>query len=144
MATQHREDVQIVRDQGLEQRRQVIEDRPSTQRILVHRISRLIWFIVSTIVILVAFRFALMLLAANPANGFTHMVYEVTGIFVAPFIGLVQSPTLAGSTVIDIPSLFAAVVYPLLGWALVELLHIIFADNGSFRRVRTVRRSRDS
>lgn len=47
-----------------------------------------------------------------------------------------------GSSVIDVPSLFAVVVYPLAGWGIVKLLQILFADNGGIRRIKTIRRTK--
>jgi hypothetical protein len=142
MATEHKENVQIVQDRGLERRQEVVENRPSLQQVLVSRFTQLIWFIVAVIAILMGCRFVLMLVAANPENGFARLVYSITGTLVSPFIGLVDSPTFDSGAVLDIPSLFALAVYPLVGWGIVQLVHILFASRGGIRRTRSVRRTK--
>ena len=79
MGIEHNEHVRILRDEGIERRQQIVEDRPSTRHVLVSRVGQLIWLLAALIVIMAAFRFVLMLLAANPANGFTHLIYAVSG-----------------------------------------------------------------
>lgn len=141
MASERREEVRVVRDEGIERRQRVVEHRPSTQRVLVSRISRLIWFVVAVIAILLGLRFVLYLMAANPASGFAAFIYNVTNVLVAPFAGLVALPTMGNGSIIDVISLIALVVYSLLGWGIVQLFRIIFADTGGVRRVTTIKRS---
>ncbi|MBZ0301982.1 MAG: hypothetical protein K8J31_19695 [Anaerolineae bacterium] len=142
MSTERRERVQVFRDEDLQQRQEVVERKPSTQRVVLSRVSQFIWLITAGIVILLAFRFVLMLLAANPANAFASIIYGISDVLVGPFVGLLNSPAFTGGSIVDVPSLVALVVYPLLAWALVQLLHILFADSGGMRRVKTVRREK--
>jgi hypothetical protein len=140
MTVEHEERVQIVREGGLERKERIIESRPSTQNVIVSRFSRFVWLVTTVMLVLIAFRFALMLLAANPGNIFASTVYAITGVLVGPFVGLVASPVFQGGAVLDVPSLFALAVYPLIAWALVQLFRIIFTDTRGVRRVKTVQR----
>ncbi len=142
MTTERKEEVNIIRDEGYERRQRVVEQRPSTQRVVVSRVSQLIWLFVAVIVGLIAFRFVLLLLGANPASGFANFIYTVTNVFVAPFAGLLSTPSVEGS-VIDVVSIVAMIVYLLVGWLLVRLIHILFADSRGIRRTTTVRRTSD-
>jgi uncharacterized protein YggT (Ycf19 family) len=142
MATEHREQVRIVRDEDIERKERVVERRPSMQRVILSRVSKLIWLIVGIITILITFRFILFLLAANPANSFASFIYAVTNPLVAPFMSLVAAPEFGAGSVIDVASLFAIVVYSVIAWAVVRFLYILFADTSGTRRVKTLRRER--
>lgn len=140
MTTEHREEVDIVQDEGYERRQRVVEQRPSTQRVIVSRVSQFIWLVVAIIVGLIAFRFVLLLLGANPASGFADFIYSVTNVLIAPFAGLLSTPSLTDGSVIDVVSIVAMIVYLLIGWLIVRLVHILFADSRGVRRETTIRR----
>lgn len=140
MATEHKEEVRVIRDEGFERRQRVVEHTPSTRRELVSRISQFVWLIVAGIIVLLAFRFVLMLLAANPANGFANIIYNVTNVLVAPFATLLPTPAFEGGSIVDVASIVAMVVYMLVAWMFVQLFRILFDDTSGFRRVKTVRR----
>lgn len=140
MSIEHEERVQIVDDGPIQRRERVVEHRPSTQNVIVSRFSRFVWLVVAVILVFVAFRFLLLLLAANPANIFASTVYAVTDVLVGPFMNLVASPSFQGGAVLDVASLFAMIVYPLLAWVLVQLFRILFTDTRGVRKVKTVQR----
>ena len=84
-------------------------------------VQRFIWFVVGVINVLLAIRFALLLLGANQSAGFVDFIYGITGIFVAPFIGIFGEPTY-GRFMFEWSSLLAIVVYSLIAWGIVKLL----------------------
>ena len=47
--------------------------------------TQVVWYIVGVLEILLAFRFFLKLLGANPSAGFTDFIYDVTYVFASPF-----------------------------------------------------------
>src|SRR5262249_36669252 len=63
------------------------------------RFLRLMWFMVGLLEGLLALRFLLAILAANPRNAFASLVYDLTGPFVAPFRTLFATPSADGSVV---------------------------------------------
>lgn len=140
MSLERKEEVREVRGRGFAQRQRVVEVAPNTRTVLVSRVSMLLWFITAVLIGLIVFRFALMLLAANPANGFVDFIYSITDIFVAPFAGIVGSPATDSGSVVDTASIFAVIVYLLAAWALVSLFRILFAGTRSTRRVTTIER----
>jgi YggT family protein len=73
----------------------------------------------------IAIRILLLLLAANPENPFAVFVYNVSWIFVYPFLGLTQTPS-AGGMVLEIPSFIAMAVYALVFWGIERLVWLIF------------------
>lgn len=140
MATEHKQRTRIVRTRNSVQRQRVDEYTPTTRSIVVSRITQLLWLIAAVIVSLIAVRFALMLLGANPANGFASFIMSVTNVLVAPFIGITATPAFTGGSQVDIAALIAIVVYLLATWVIVTLFRIIFADTNSVRHVSTVER----
>lgn len=140
MTLERNEHVEVIKDGGYARRQRVVEYKPETRQILVSRISKLVWFITTVLTGLIAFRFGLKMLAANPANGFTDAIYKITDALVAPFVGIVGTPTFGQGAIVDIPSIFAIVVYILITAAFITLFRIVFSGTNGTRRVSTVER----
>jgi len=90
-------------------------------------IGNIVWYILGIIEILLAFRFVLKLLGANPNSGFVDFIYSVSGVLTAPFDNIFNA---ASATSGDIHSVFepsilvAAAVYALIAWGIVKLINI--------------------
>jgi len=84
--------------------------------------QRVVWFIVGVIVILLALRMLLLLLAANRGNAFVDFIYNLSGAFAAPFYGIFNYQPQYGSSVFELSSLVAILIYALVGWLLVSLV----------------------
>lgn len=102
-------------------------------------VRRIVYFILDLIEILLAFRFVLKLLAADPAAVFVTLVYAVTRPLVAPFQGMFGQVAGQGS-VIEWATLLAMAVYALLFWGLMRLLWIILGSTGTSTTGRHVYR----
>ncbi len=107
--------------------REVTEDPYASRRAQAIKGEQVIYLIFSIIEILIAIRFVLRLLAANPAAGFASFIYGVTAPFVAPFEGLFGTPGYNGS-VFDLNSIVAIVVYAIIAWLLVRLLWLLLGE----------------
>jgi uncharacterized protein YggT (Ycf19 family) len=105
----------------------------------VVRSYNIIWFFVSIIVALLAFRFVFELLGANPANAFVQFIYALSYPFAGPFRTIFGITNVASST-FDWSIFVAIVVYILIGYALVQLLRIIrpMSRDDVNHRIRTV------
>lgn len=89
--------------------------------------TNIVWYIVGFIGILLAFRFVLKLLGANPNSGFVDFIYAVSGILTAPFDNIFGvTRTIAGevSSVFEPSIIVAGVVYILIGWGVAKLLNL--------------------
>lgn len=95
------------------------------RRIIYYRITNVIWTIIGFIEVLIGLRVLLRLIAANPGNPFVNFIYDLSGVFVNPFLGIVNDPT-SGNAVLEVNSLIAMLVYLLLGWGLVRLTWLLF------------------
>lgn len=137
MAVQREEQVEYFQNGDVVEKRRVVKSGPSTRTVFVSRASRLIWFGVSVLWLLIAFRFFLLAIGANAGSGFVNFIYSVTVVLVAPFQFITSNMTYDGG-VIEVASIFAMVVYPIIGWGIIQLLAIIFSDTRSTHQETTV------
>lgn len=140
MATERKEEVQVIRDGNYARRRRVVEIAPTTRDVILARVIQLLWLIAGVIISLIAFRFVLMLLGANSQNDFVEVLYSVTDVFVSPFAGIVGTPDFTNGGVMDTASLFAVIVYFFATWILIVLLGIVFGTAKRYRRTTTIER----
>lgn len=98
---------------------------PSPVQVAVWRAQRVIYYIAGLIEVIVAIRFILKLIAANPTSPFVQGVYGVSWVFAFPFNGVVPNLQLAGSSVIELFCLVAIAVYVLASVALAKLLDLL-------------------
>ncbi len=92
---------------------------PSTKPL--YRGTQIVWYILGILEALLAFRFVLKLLGANPGAGFTHFIYSITQIFAAPFLSVFRMTRVEGS-VFEWTTLLAMLVYWLIALAITKLL----------------------
>ncbi|MDP4093196.1 MAG: YggT family protein [Bacillota bacterium] len=84
-------------------------------------------YVLGIIEVLLAFRFLFRLLGANPGSGFVSFLYNITGIFTAPFKGIFNSYTtqgLSAASVFEPGTIIGMAVYAIIAWGLVNLLKI--------------------
>jgi hypothetical protein len=91
------------------------------------KVSQVIWFVTAILEALIGIRVLLKLMAANPQAGFAQFVYNVTAVFLAPFAGLMPTPS-AGGSVLELASIFAMIIYALLAWGVVRAIWLIFSE----------------
>lgn len=102
------------------------EDDEPTYYASPRKLERIVLLGVVVLEILIGFRIFLKLIAANPQSGFASFVYSVTAPFLAPFAGLTSTPSANGS-VLEISSIIAMVVYGLLLWLALYVIHLIWS-----------------
>jgi len=91
---------------------------PSTKPL--YRGTQVVWYILGLLEALLAFRFVLKLLAANPTAGFSSFIYNVSYPFAAPFLNVFHITRIEGS-VFEWTTLLAMLVYWLVALAIVKL-----------------------
>ena len=91
---------------------------PSTKPL--YRGTQIVWYILGLIEVLLAFRFVLKLLGANPAAGFTSFIYSVTYGFAAPFLSVFQVTQVAGN-IFEWTTLLAMLVYWMVALGIIKL-----------------------
>ena len=88
------------------------------------RVPQIVYLIAGIIDTLLVIRLVLKLLAANPAAGFTTLIYGVTNPFVALFEGVFSNAQNRGN-VLDLAALLAIIVYGLLAWGIVRGIEVL-------------------
>src|SRR5260370_34022774 len=83
-------------------------------RIFTFKATELIWWGLSILEALILIRIGLKLIGANPLSPIAALIYGITNLFLFPFTGLVHSPS-AGGMVLEISSMFAMLIYGLIG-----------------------------
>lgn len=87
----------------------------------LYRGTQIVWYILDVVEVLLAFRFVLKLLGANPAAGFSQFVYGITYVFTQPFLSVFNISRVGGSS-LEWPTLLAMFVYWVIAWGIVRLL----------------------
>lgn len=91
-------------------------------------VARIIWYLAGVLLVLLALRFVLALLGANPNNGFADFIYNVSHPFVAPFFSLFGYNLQYGVSKFETYTLVAMAVYALVAWGLAQLATISHPD----------------
>ena len=92
---------------------------PSTKPL--YRGTQVVWYILGVVEILLAFRFVLKLLGANPEAGFSSFVYGITYVFATPFLSVFQSSRIVAGSVFEWTTLLAMFVYWVIAFGLIQL-----------------------
>lgn len=82
--------------------------------------TQIVWYVLALLEALLAFRFVLKLMAANPGAGFTTFIYGVTYVFAAPFLAVFPRSQVEGS-ILEWTTLLAMLVYWLIAFAIIHL-----------------------
>lgn len=94
-------------------------------------VEYVIYFIFGIIDVLLGFRFVLKLLGASLNSQFTDFIYNLSGFLIWPFVGIFHKGFTQGidaTAVLEPATIVALIVYALLAWGIVKLLHILFRE----------------
>lgn len=86
----------------------------------IYRGTQVIWYLLGLIEAVLALRFVLKLLGANPGAGFTDFIYGLSGFFAAPFLAVFPSGRVEGS-IFEWSTILAMVIYWLIALGIIRL-----------------------
>ncbi len=86
----------------------------------LYRGTQIVWYVLGVVEILLAFRFVLKLLAANPGAGFSSLIYGITYPFAVPFLAVFPRSQIEGS-IFEWTTLLAMFVYWVLAVAIIKI-----------------------
>ncbi|HEY5156581.1 MAG TPA: hypothetical protein VII93_01275 [Anaerolineales bacterium] len=95
------------------------------RRVFTFKVTQLIWLVLIILETMIALRFGLKLIAANPDSPIVGFIYGFTNLFLLPFTGMTAQPSASGM-VLELSSLFAMVIYGLIGWGIERIVWLIF------------------
>jgi YggT family protein len=87
----------------------------------LYRGTQIIWYVLTVLEVLLAFRFGLKLLGANAGAAFTDFIYSITYPFVVPFRAVFRSSQPVDGSVIEWTTLLAILVYWFAAWGIKRL-----------------------
>jgi YGGT family len=125
----------------VENRVEIFEDRNQRRANMRYWISRVTYFVLTVLEIILLLRFFFRLLGANQDNAFITFLYNLSHIFVVAFNGIFNDQAL-GRSVFETSTIVAMVVYALLAWGIVSLCNVLFAPNVPGRQSTTTTRRR--
>lgn len=74
-----------------------------------------------------ALRFVLKLFGASATNGFVDWVYDMSAVLLAPFRSIFPTEVFDSQYVLEFNTLFAMLVYALLGLVVLAIIHTVTA-----------------
>ncbi|HVY01504.1 MAG TPA: YggT family protein [Candidatus Nanoarchaeia archaeon] len=114
----------VVRAQGAE----VNQTDTTPEASPFQTVQYLIYFFFGALDILLVFRLVLKLLGASLSSGFVTFIYNLSGVFIAPFEGIFRTATSQGletTSVLEPATVVAIIVYAVLAWGIVELIKVL-------------------
>ena len=121
---------------GVDRTETVAYDPFANRRQTAYRVAQLVYWIFGLIEAIIAIRFVLKALGANPSAGFAEFMYGITAPLVAPFNALFANPS-SGASVLELNSLIAMIVYGLLAWLIGKLIWILVGETRSAVKTRS-------
>lgn len=86
----------------------------------LYRGTQIVWYVLGLVEALLAFRFVLKILAANPSAGFSSFIYGITYPMAAPFLSVFNITQVEGN-IFEWTTLLAMLVYFFIAWAIIKL-----------------------
>ncbi|MBC8014369.1 MAG: YggT family protein [Sporomusaceae bacterium] len=90
--------------------------------------SRVVYYILGIVEVLLSFRLIFKLLGANPDSGFVSFIYTASQMLLAPFIAIFRSISTQGietKAVLEPSTIIAMFVYAVIAWGIVKLTIIL-------------------
>ncbi len=94
----------------------------------IFRAYQVIWYVLGLIEVLLAFRFILKALGANPTSGFTSLIYSLSNPLALPFRGIFPTAVAQGA-IVEWSTLVACVVYLIVAIGIVKVFQIVKPTN---------------
>ncbi len=132
-----REETVITQLPGYAATEKIVRDVAAERRLKWYKFYRILWSLLAFLEILLAFRVLLRLIGANPSSGFAILMYGITGVIIAPFVGLVPNTVFESGSALEISTLIGMVVYALLFLGFTYCIRLIADRPGASMFVRT-------
>ncbi len=94
----------------------------ANQNSAIARVVNITYFLFGMLELLLAVRVILHLVGANADNGFANFIYGLSAPFVALFVSLLKNPVLTTTSVLEVTTIIAMIVYAMLAWLIGRLI----------------------
>ena len=92
-------------------------------------IKNMVEWVTAVVTVFLGLRFVLVLFNANKTNEFVRWVHENTSPLLDPFVGMFPDTRIEGEFVVEFSTLFAIIVYALIGYLILSLVEKIAASS---------------
>lgn len=99
-----------------------------------------IWVIFG--IIMLGMRVFLLAFSANAATPFVNFIYDTSASFLQPFRGIFPPRPVGETGYLDVASLFAMIMYGLIGWGFSALIHYIQSKMDTYTEAARIRLAR--
>jgi hypothetical protein len=113
--------------QQVESHTEYVEDKNLMRANLRYWITRVVYFVLGVLEVIMGLRFIFRLLGANPDSDFVMVLYNLSLVFVTPFNGIFNDQAIGRISVFEVSTLIAMLIYALIAWGLVTLSRVILA-----------------
>lgn len=86
-------------------------------------LARILYTCLLIIETVVSIRFVFKLIGASDSNFIVRTVYEISDIFVDPFVGIVTGDWEFGRFFIDVDALITLVLFMIVAFVVIEIIH---------------------
>lgn len=87
-------------------------------------LAQIFYTILLIIETIISLRFVFKLVGANSSNWIVKFVYELSNIFVHPFVGVLDGDWNIGRFCIDVDALVALLIYMIVAFVVVEVIKV--------------------
>src|SRR2546421_5990799 len=115
--------------QQVENRAEYVEDTNLMRANLRYWITRVVYFVLGVLEVIMVLRFVFRLLGANQYSTFVMFLYKLSRMLVYPFNGIFNDQTIGSTSIFEVSTLIAMLIYALIAWGLVALGRVIFAPS---------------
>jgi hypothetical protein len=107
---------------------EIRQEEARTVRYAIGKLNDFLKWFVAVIEVMLAIRFILHLIGADPSNLFAGFLYSFTEIILVPFKGIVPSPSIHLYQSFEWSTLIAMAIYALVFWAIRRFLSILISN----------------
>ena len=93
----------------------------------ITKASKIVYYILGVLEVLLAFRFVFKILGANTESTFVSFIYSASNLFLKPFSGIFRKAVSEGietKSILEPTLIIGMLVYALLAWGIVKLIEI--------------------
>jgi YggT family protein len=103
------------------------EVEAANQNSAIARVVNIVYYLFGIVELVLVIRVFLHLVAANSANAFANIIDGLSYPFVVLFATLVQNPVLGTTSVLEITTIIAMVVWAIVAWMVARLVWLVLS-----------------
>ena len=110
---------------NLEENKRAVD--AANQNSAVARVVNVVYYLFGIVEVVLVLRVLLHLIAANSGNAFANIIDAISYPFVMLFTNLVQNPILGTTSVLEITTIIAMVVWAIVAWLVARFVWLVMS-----------------